>query len=386
MNAKPSFDFNRPVDRRDTCSLKWNKYADRDVLPLWVADTDFQAPPEVAEAIVRSVDHGIFGYGKTPSGLVDVLLETLQREFAWTVDPAWLVWLPSLVTGLSVMCRSVGEEGGQVAVMTPVYPPFLSVPQAMDRRLVTLPLQGDNERGWTFDKEQLQRSLTDETDLLLFCHPHNPVGRVWREQELVDLAEVCLSRNIVVCSDEIHNQLVLSQDQKHRPLATLGPEIASRTVTLLAPSKTFNVAGLGCAVAVIPDARLRANYQRAMMGIVPYPNVLGLVAAEAAWRYGSPWLTAQIEHLRRNRDQLARCVAQLPATTMAEVQATYLAWLDLREWNQRDLAAHLEAHGLGLSDGKAFGAPGYMRLNFGCTELTLTEACERLVKACQAAQ
>jgi len=384
MNSRSRFDFNAPIDRHSSGSLKWNKYAGQDVLPLWVADTDFAAPPEVGEAMARQIEHGVFGYGETPPGLVDVFLETMQREFAWEVDPAWLVWLPGLVCGLSVTCRSVGKTGDRVAIMTPVYPPFKSVPKAMNRTLSEIPLAGDNEQGWTFSKELLNQEMPDDTGLMLFCHPHNPVGRVWREAELVDLIEVCLAKNVVICSDEMHNQLILEPGLRHRPLATLAPEVAARTITLMAPSKTFNVAGLGCAVAIIPDATMRRRYQQAMAGIVPHPNVLGLLAGEASWRHGQDWLSAQIDHLMGNRDLLANCVQSLPQMTMAKTEATYLAWLDVRGWSCADPAAHLEAHGLGLSDGKAFGAPGYMRLNFGCTEATLREACTRLENAAQA--
>ncbi|MFT5233993.1 MAG: cystathionine beta-lyase [Candidatus Krumholzibacteriia bacterium] len=385
MPAKPSPDFNQPVERRNTGSLKWDKYANTDILPLWVADSDFQAPPEVAAVLRERANHGVFGYGGTPPGLVEVFLDTMHREFAWDVDPAWLVWLPSVVSGLSATCRSVGSVGDGVAVMTPVYPPFLSVPKNMNRTLKMIPLAGDNDVGWTYEKEELQRELADDVGLMLFCHPHNPVGRAWHETELLELAEACLANDVVMCSDEIHNQLILAMDRKHRPLAALAPEIAARTITLMAPSKAFNIAGLGCAVAIIPDQQLRRNFEQAMAGIVPYSNVLGQLAAEAAWRHGDSWLSAQISHLRKQRDLLAQNVNKIPNVTMANVEATYLAWLDLRQWERQDLATFLEAHGIGLSDGKMFGAPGYMRLNFGCTQPTLAEACRRLTAAASAA-
>jgi len=189
----------------------------------------------------------------------------------------------------------------------------------------------------------------------------------------------------VICSDEIHSELLLEPDRPHIPLASLSPETAARTITLLAPSKTFNVPGLGCAVAVVSDPALRARFTKAMAGIVPHVNVLGLVAAKAAWEQGGPWLAALRAYLRANRDYLAGRLATMPPLTMAPVEATYLAWLDARGWPVADPAAHVLGHGLGLSDGRDFGAPGYLRLNFGCPRTTLAAACDRLAAAASAA-
>ncbi len=374
-------DFDREIERRDTSSLKWDRYAGRDILPLWVADTDFQSPPAVVQALRERASHGVFGYTETPAGLTEAVLATLEREFAWQVDPNWLVWLPGLVSGLSVTCRAVGKPGDAVAVMTPVYPPFLKVPGLMDRQLEAIPLLGDNTAGWTFTRDHFAAGLGQNTRLFLLCHPHNPVGRAWTEAELADLAAVCLANDTVICSDEIHNQLILDPARRHVPLATLSPEIAARTITRLAPSKTFNIAGLGCSLAVIPDDSLRRRFNHAMAGIVPHVNIMGLVAAEAAWREGSDWLDAQLDHLRTNRDTLAAHIATLPGVTMATVEATYLAWFDISSLNLADPMAHFEKHGLGFSDGRDFAAPGYMRLNFGCTKATLAEACVRLTAA-----
>lgn len=376
-----TYDFDESISRAGTGSLKWDKYAGRDILPLWVADTDFRSPPAVIRALQERAAHGVFGYAETPPGLTETVLATLATEFAWTVDPAWLVWLPGLVSGLSVTCRAIGEAGDSVAVMTPVYPPFLKVPPLLDRKLNTIPLQGGNNAGWTFDQDKFAAGLDARTRLLLLCHPHNPIGRLWDERELAELAEVCLSRRVVICSDEIHNQLILTRKRRHVPLATLGPEIAARTITLLAPSKAFNIAGLGCSLAVIPDAALRRRFQRAMAGIVPHVNIMGLVAAEAAWKHGHDWLAAQIDYLRANRDYLSSRIDALPGVTMAEVEATYLAWLDIGALKLADPMAFFEARGLGFSPGRDFAGPDFMRLNFGCTKATLIEACDRLETA-----
>ena len=310
--------------------------------------------------------------------LVGVVVDTLEREFNWKVHPDWLVWLPGLVSGLSVTCRAVGKKGDGVVVNTPVYPPFLKVPGLMDRTLETVSLSGGNAEGWTLDRRRFENGISDDASLFLLCHPHNPVGRMWVEDELEMMAEVCLDKRLIICSDEIHNQLVLDPVRKHRPMATMGPEVAARTITLLAPSKTFNVPGLGCSLAVIPDDGIRRRFVHASTGIVPHVNVLGLTAAEACWRHGGPWHEALIEFLQGSLEYLKSRVDGWPLVTMGTVEATYLAWLDVQALELKDPAAHFENHGVGLSDGREFGGPGYLRLNFGCSREILHEACDRI--------
>ncbi len=373
-----SFDFDTPAAKQVSNSLKWSKYAGRDILPMWVADMDFRCPPAVLDALHQRVDQGVFGYGTPSDELVGVVVDTLQQEFNWKVEPDWLVWLPGLVSGLSVTCKAVGKPGDGVVVNTPVYPPFLKVPSLMDRTLETVSLSGGNAQGWTLDRRRFEAGISDKTSLFLLCHPHNPVGRMWTEEELTMMAEVCMDKRVIICSDEIHNQLVLDPVRRHVPLATLSPGVAARTITLLAPSKTFNVPGLGCSLAVIPDEGIRRRFVHAALGIVPHVNVLGLTAAEACWRHGGPWLAELIEYLRGNLEYLKSRVAAWPSVTMAEVEATYLAWLDVQALELKDPASHFENLGVGLSDGREFGGPGHLRLNFGCPRSILEEACDRM--------
>lgn len=380
-----NFNFDESVERSGTDSHKWSKYAGRDILPLWVADTDFRSSPAVIEALHQRVEHGVFGYGDPPAGLVDAVLATCEQEWAWSVDPAWLVWLPGLVSGINVTCRAIGKPGDGVVSLTPVYPPFLKAPALMDRTLVTIPLAGDNLSGWSLDGRRLTADLDGSTPLLLWCHPHNPVGRAWRREELELVAETCLEQRTVICSDEIHSQLILEEGVRHVPLAALGPEVAARTITLMAPSKAFNVAGLSCSLAVIPDEGLRRRFRRAMAGIVPSVNLMGYVAALASWRDSGDWLAAQIRYLRANRDYLSSRVEELQGVTMAPVEATYLAWLHVADLGLEDPVTWFENHGLGFSAGKEFAGPGYLRFNFGCPRATLREACDRLAKAVAAA-
>ncbi len=380
-----AFDFDAPVERRGTDSEKWLRWADRDVLPLWVADMDFAAPPAVVAALRERVEHGVFGYALPDAGHGRAVIGALERSCGWQVEPDWLVWLPGLVCGLTVACRAVGDPGDGVLVTPPVYPPFRRVPSLVDRRLQVASLSGDNVSGWRLDIGALDTVADARTRLLLLCHPHNPVGRAWRRDELEEVLDFAERRDLVVCSDEIHSELLLEPGRPHVPLATLSDAAAARTITLVAPSKTYNVPGLGAAVAIISDPALRARFQRAMAGIVPHVNVLGLLAAKVAWTEGGPWRAELCDYLRGNRDYLAGRVAELPTLTMAPVEATYLAWIDARGWGLPDPAAHVLAHGLGLSDGADFGAPGYLRLNFGCPRTTLAAACDRLAAAASAA-
>jgi cystathionine beta-lyase len=372
-----AFDFDQPPERRGTDSIKWSRYAGRDVLPLWVADMDFAAAPAIQEALHRRVDHGVFGYAEPWPSLIESVQAHLEEAYGWVIEPSWLVWLSGLVTGLNVACRSVG---GAAFTATPIYPPFLSAPV----QLLTAPLRRDEAR-WAWDLPAVEAALTPEARLLLLCHPHNPVGRAWDEPELRALDDLAARHDLVVCSDEIHCGLVLDEWRRHRPYATLSPAAARRSITLMAPSKTFNLPGLGCAFAVIPDPQLRRQFRRAMAGIVPHVNVLGLVACEAALRHGGPWRAALLDYLRGNRDLVYQAVRAMPGLRMTPVEATYLAWIDARASRLARPQQELEAAGVGLTDGRDFApgeaGQGFVRLNFGCSRALLVEALRRMRRA-----
>jgi cystathionine beta-lyase len=377
MSVGEAFDFDTPLDRRGTASEKWDRYAGRDILPLWVADMDFRSPPAVIKALHQRVEHGIFGYTAPPKELVETVVTMLGREYGWQVDEEWLVWLPGLVCGLNVTCRAVGAPGDGVAIFTPVYPPFFSAPRNAGRQVVSVPL-AEHEGRWEMDLVALERAISPRTRLLLLCSPHNPVGRVWTKEEQLVLLELAERRDLVVCSDEIHAGLVLDGDTRHTPFAAISPEAARRSITLNAPSKTYNIPGLGCSFAVIPDDTLRRVFRRAMAGIVPHVNLLGYTAALAAYRDGEAWRQALLEYLRGNRELVLREVAGMPGVRVWPVEATYLAWIDARGLGVADPAAFFEGAGVGLSDGSPFGAPGFVRLNFGCPRSLLEEAVQRM--------
>ena len=369
-----TFDFDHPPDRRSGDSVKWNRWAGRDVLPLWVADMDVPVAPPIQEALRRRIDHGVFGYAEPSPSLVQAVVDHLAAEYGWAIDPAWIVWLPGLASGLHVACRAVG---GAAFAATPVYPPFLSAAG----RVATAPLRR-GERRWEWDLAAVETALGPECRTFLLCHPHNPVGRAWDEDELRAIDDLAARRGLVVCSDEIHCGLLLEPRRRHRPFATVSEEAARRSITLMSPSKTFNLPGLGCAFAIVPDPALRRAFRGAMRGIVPHPNVLGLVACEAALRDGGAWHRALLEYLRGNRDRVVEAIGEIPRLRTTPVEATYLAWIDARETGLARPDRHLEAGGLGLSAGADFGPSGiydgFVRLNFACARVRLDEALRRL--------
>ena len=376
------FDFDQSIERRNTASLKWDKYKGTDIIPLWVADMDFCSPPAVIDALHKRINHGVFGYTDPPSGLNNIVVSMLEAEYGWQVEPQWLVWLPGLVTGFNVACRAVGQDNEAVMTATPAYPHFLTAPGNFRRKLIKVPLQEEQNR-CGFDFERLENAVTPETRLFLLCNPHNPVGRVYSRDELKTLAAVCEKHDIVICSDEIHCELLLDRDKTHIPTATLAPEVARRTITLMSPSKTFNLPGLGCAFAVISEEKLRRRFLAATAGIVPRVNALGFAAAEAAYRDCADWQASLLDYLRANCDSVARAVDAIPSFSMAPVEATYLAWIDVRSSDLKEPVKFFEDAGVGLQDGIEFDGRGFVRLNFGCARSLLEKALERMVTAMQ---
>jgi cystathionine beta-lyase len=381
-----TFDFDTVPERRGTDSQKWQKYAGRDVLPLWVADMDFPSPPAVIEALHRRVDHGIFGYARPVKSTVDAVVEAMARRYGWQIDPAWIVWLPGLVVGLNVTAQAFAQPEDEVLTLAPVYPPFMSAPKNSARKSVAVPWTlragGAAAGAWEIDWDALERAVTPRTRLFYLCNPHNPLARVWRREEIVRLGEFCVRHDLVLCSDEIHCDLILDPALPHVPTAVLSPEIAARTITLMAPSKTYNVPGLGTSIAIIPDAARRARFLRATAGIVAEVTCLGFTACEAAYRDSEPWRQALLAYLRGNRDYLLAAIArELPGVTIeAPVEATYLLWMNVSALGLENPAGRFEAHGVGLSDGAMFGAAKgtHLRLNFGCPRATLVEALRRM--------
>jgi cystathionine beta-lyase len=373
-------DFDRPIDRRGTWATKWERYAGRDILPFWVADMDFAMPSFIQEAIARRLQHPIIGYTRTPAPVVAAFQDWLARNYDWTVPEEWLVWLPGVVTGFNLAARATARPGGSLLIPTPVYYPFLDVPRNCGQQGIEVPLVRDGAR-WIMDFDALAAAVTPDTRLLLLSNPQNPTGRAYSRAELTTLAEFCLRHRLVVCSDEIHCSLILDPDARHVPIASLGPEIAEASISLYAVTKTYNIPGLSCAVAVIPDPQLRRAFIRAQAGLVPGIGPLAYAATLAALEDRSAWLPALLDYLRGNHARVQAVVG----ARMTPVEATYLAWIDLRDLALEHPGAFLEGHGVGLSDGAPFGGPGFVRFNFACPRALLEHGLERLARGLDAA-
>jgi cystathionine beta-lyase len=376
--------FDQVIDRRSSDSAKWGYY-DEDVLPLWVADVDFPSPQPVIAALRERVAHGIFGYGLEPPALRPVIVERLQRLYGWQVEPEDLVFVPGVVTAFNLATRTVTCPCDGVLVQTPVYFPMLYAPANAGCTLDEMELTLGPEGQYSIDYDAFGAAISAQTRIFLLCNPHNPVGRVFRRDELERMAEICLRHDVVICSDEIHCDLVFDE-REHLPIASLDPEIAQRTITLMAPSKTYNVAGLKFSLAIIQNPELRKKYEAAKAGLVPGVNLMGYIAALAAYQDGQPWLDALLQYLEANRDYLLHEVkTRLPGICMPQPEGTYLAWLDCRQSaiprNPHEF--FLEQARVAMNDGKTFGqgGEGFVRLNFGCPRSTLEEALRRMRRA-----
>jgi cystathionine beta-lyase len=381
------YNFDQPIDRKSSESTKWKAYGDG-VLPMWVADMDFVSPAPVREALHRRIDHGIFGYGDPPKELETTICERMGRLYNWQVTPEEIIFLPGLVSGVNLMCRAINQPGEGVLIQTPVYPPFLTAPGNQDQRVDVARLAQQNNGNtiaYEIDFDAFEQAIKPDTNLFILCNPHNPIGRGYSCNELTRMAEICLERDVILCSDEIHSDLLLD-DTKHIPPATLGPEIANHCITLFAPSKTYNVPGLGCSVAIVQNPDLRKQVEKAAAGIVPHVNILGYTAALAAYQEGSEWLVQLLDYLTINRDFVVEFVAAyMPGIKTTVPEATYLAWLDCSEAGieGNPHKFFLEEARVALNDGEAFGrgGEGFVRLNFGCRRAMLEQALNQMREA-----
>ncbi len=374
------FDFDTVVDRAGTWSSRWERYAGGDVIALWVADTDFRAPDCVLEAMAARLGHGVLGYTAPPQELREAIAARMLRLYRWRIEPDWIVILPGVVPGLHLAARHLVRPDEHVLVPTPIYHHFKRAVELAPRAYDDVPLTLQAGR-WVFDEARLAAAVRPNTRLLFLCNPQNPGGTIFTRDELGRLARLAEQHDLIICSDEIHADLLLDAGKPHVPIAALAPEVSRRTVTLASPNKTYNFPGAGCAWAIIEDAALRRAFAADHHATVHDPSVFGYVAALAAYRDGEPWLAAQLDYLRGNRDRVQRAVAQMQGLAMAHVEATYLAWIDARGLGAADPHAHFLKHGVALSPGAQFGAPGYVRLNFGTQRARLDAALARMASA-----
>lgn len=375
------YDFDVPIDRRSSDSTKWHHFAD-DVLPLWTADMDFRVAEPIVQALRSRVEHGVFGYCVEPDGLREVIVERMAALYGWRVHPDEILFQTGVLAGFQQVCRVAASTGDGVLIQPPVYPPIAGAAAHNGSVYQEAPLQREADGRYTIDLDAFESAIDARTRVFILCNPHNPVGRAWRPDELAGMADACLRHDVLICSDEIHCDLVFP-GARHVPIASLDPDIAKRTVTLMAPSKTFNVPGLRCSFAIVPDAALRARLAIPHSRDFAEVNSLGLVAALAAYRDGQAWLDQVLNYLRANRDLVVDFVRdELPGVSTVAPEATYLAWLDCRESPaaRNPFVFFRDRARVGLSEGPAFGTggSGCVRLNFACPRATLVEALTRM--------
>lgn len=369
-------DFDTPIARRGTGSLKWDKRPELN--PLWVADMDFVSPPEVIEAIRSRVDHGVFGYAQTHPSLVETLQSYLQNRIGYSAPEEEIVHLGGLVPALSLAARAFGKAGDKVLTCTPVYPPFLGIHHDAAMELLTVD-HVDSGGKWTFDWQALEDKVTPDTKIFVLSNPQNPMGRVFTENEITQLASFCEKHNLILLSDEIHCDLILDELQTpHFSALNLSEALRDRTITLLAPSKTYNIAGLGYAFAVIPNDSIRRRFTAARGHTLPEINCIAYYAAEAAYKHGEPWRQDLLAYLRTNRDLLTSTIRErIPGAKVPQIEATYLAWIDCTALQIENPIRAVEDAGLFLSDGAFFGHPRCVRMNFGTQTEGLKSALDK---------
>ena len=377
-----TYDFDTCPERTGYGSLKWDKYKGRDILPLWVADMDFVTAPEILDALQQRLDHGVFGYTIPYEAPIEAVIKYLDRQHGYSARASWLNFLPGLVPAINLCCHAFTEPGDSVMTATPVYPPFISAPDYAERELIKVPLCLDSQDRWTLDIDAMEASIQTHTKIFVLCSPHNPVGRVFSKEELTALADFCERHDLILISDEIHCDLVFDAEAKHTLTASLSEQIADRTVTLMAPSKTYNLPGLACAFSVIENTKLRAQFQKTIRGIITEVNCFGYAGITAAYDHGEPWRKALLTYLRDNYNFIYDFIRkETPEITFRPMESTYLAWLDVSKLGIKDPAKYFEKHGVGLSDGTPFDGHQHLRLNFGCPHSRLEEGLEKIKAA-----
>ncbi len=376
-------DFNTIIDRHNTNSIKWDRYSE-DVLPLWVADMDFSAPPQVIQAIEKRLSHPVMGYSGEDEELLEIICSWVDRWHGWKITTDQVMLMAGVVTGINWTARTFGGNGSGLLIQTPVYPPFFRAAANAGMNLLESSLCL-SDSCYEIDFDDFERKVSQGVKVFVLCNPHNPVGRVFRKHELEKLGEICLKNDVLICSDEIHCDLIY-QGQKHIPIASISDELAQQTITLMAASKTFNIPGLHFSFAIVPNKDHREAMCSAGAGMIGHPSFLANEAAKAAFTRCDEWLTQLNRYLQENRDYVIKFISEnIPNIKMFCPEGTYLAWLDCRsmDLNPDTHNFFLEKARVALNDGKTFGenGSGFVRLNFGCPHATLEEALERMAQA-----
>ncbi len=365
----------KPATNREfTKSRKWLDVPNPDVMGMGLADMDFQTAPSVIEAMKLRIEHGIFGYDQLPDFLIETILNRLETLYDWKIEPEWILLTSGIIPSLYAANRTIGKPHDDVITLTPTYGEIMNSVLKADQNLVKVGMIQENNH-WVIDFDTLEKSITPSTKVLNFCNPHNPIGRVYKREELLRIIEICNKYNIAISSDEVYADLILDENKKHIPIASLDQQIAQNSITHLSASKTFNLSGLRFSYTVIPNQQLRDKFIQNTSRILPGVNFIGAIATLSAYQYGEEWRKELIEYLRVNRDLIYSYINNIPGLSVSKVEGTFLAWIDIRSLKLNNPVEFFAIHAKVLMlDGNEFSAPGYIRLNFGCETHKLEKA------------
>jgi len=371
--------FYNEIDRRTTNCEKWDKYKDTDIIPAWVADTDFSAPLPVINALQDRVKHGIFGYTYVDDATNQAVVDFIKRHHKWEIKKEWIVWVNGVVSSMNLVCKMFPNDT-TVITTTPIYPHFIKAPKNSNLEVIKVPLREIDNR-WSIDFEEFKNKIDSTCKLFLLCNPHNPGGTVFSEDELKKLGDICLKHDILICSDEIHSDLVINPQANHIPIASLNKKLEKTTITLMAPSKTFNIAGLQSSFAIIADKKLRTSFKKELRGLGDGINLLAITATKAAYTEGDKWLDELKEYLAQNLNLVENFIKNNKNLKMLKCDATYLAWIDCKNIKVKNPYEFFLKFGVGLSEGEGFGDKNFVRLNFGTTRKRLKKILTRMQNA-----
>ncbi len=377
--------FDSVINRKDTEAIKWQKFGS-DVIPMWIADMDFAIPDVVTKAISKRIQHPVLGYTSAAESLADCVANYCSTRHHWSIDTGDIYWIPGVLPAVTAACRIAGEIGEEVIVMPPVYNPLLEIPEKVGKKRIDVPMlytpaENTHTGTWSIDFDSLEKAFSNRTAALLLSSPHNPMGVMFSESELHRIATLCASHNALLISDEIHCDLILSKTKKHVPTALAAKEHSQHVVTIMSPSKTFNLAGANCSFIHAADPQLLDSISHECLYTVPLVPTLSYCAAEAVYADGWQWHSELIEYLRGNHDYLMQAINQSDVLSMDKLDATYLAWIDTNKLTSEDASDFFINAGVGLSPGRQYGHKHYQRLNFACSRVLLEEGVERILNA-----
>jgi len=379
-NKNKTTQFDPVIERRASDSTKWSRFSNKkhDVIGAWIADMDLPTSEKIIDAIKNRLDERVFGYSEPPDQFFDVVIQRLEKKYGWRTKPEWFVPQPGVVPSLFFASNCIGDDGDAVMAARPNYRYFLETAAHTGRIFQPIDCHLNKQR-WEMDFDQMRQTISPKTKTFLLCNPHNPLGRVLDRYELETIADLCLRNGTMICSDEIHADLVLDPDKRHIPIASLHPEVEKQSITLISASKAFNLPAIGgLSLAIIPNPEIRSAFQNQAYGVATHPGALAYAATLAAYKDCDDWLLQTINYLRSNRDYLEKQIANIEGLDMTHAEATFLAWIDVSKLGLESPVSKFLDHGIALSDGTEMGRADHVRLNFACHRSTLEEIVRRL--------